>query len=149
MIRPDSNFLTSSPKSAPSKIKMQRNGITCMQLTSPKVHLKDFIKQYTIGTAPFASCPIVRLFMHLLANAPQWRFTCPTNNRRSRYCFLKKMKIWQNIEESIPKHVPQIVPYSWSICPFKMMLCPWKKDWNPRLTSEKYGMYAIEICCLS
>ena len=32
--RPDTNLLRSSPKSAPSKIKTQRNGITCMHLTS-------------------------------------------------------------------------------------------------------------------
>ena len=24
-----------------------------------------------------------------------------------------------------------------------MKLCLWKNDWNPRLTSEKYGMYGI------
>ena len=40
------NFLTSSPKSAPFKIKTQRNGITCMQLTSPKVHLPQTIHDW-------------------------------------------------------------------------------------------------------
>ena len=43
IIRSDTNFLTSSPKSAPSKIKTQRNGITCMQLTSPKMPLSKTI----------------------------------------------------------------------------------------------------------
>ena len=43
VIRTDTNFLTSSPKSAPSKIKTQRNGITCMQLTSPKMPLSKTI----------------------------------------------------------------------------------------------------------
>ena len=46
IIRSDTNFLTSSPKSAPSKIKTQRNGITCMQLTSPKVHLSQTIHDW-------------------------------------------------------------------------------------------------------
>ena len=38
--------MTSSPKSVPSKIKTQRNGITCMQLTSPKVHLSQTIHDW-------------------------------------------------------------------------------------------------------
>ena len=46
VIRPDTNFSTSSPKSVPSKIKTQRNGITCMQLTSPKVHLSQTIHDW-------------------------------------------------------------------------------------------------------
>ena len=73
IIRSDMNFLTSSPKSAPSKIKTQKNGITCMQLNSPKVHLCQTIHDW------HRPLRIVRLFMHLLANAPQWRVTCPTN----------------------------------------------------------------------
>ena len=42
-IRPDTNFLTSSTKSVPSKIKTQRSGITCMQLTSPEMPLSKTI----------------------------------------------------------------------------------------------------------
>ena len=73
IIRPDTNFWTSSPKSAPSKIKTKRNGITYRLL--PQRCL--FLKQYTISSAPFRDLPLVRLFMHFPASKRRWRLTCP------------------------------------------------------------------------
>ena len=68
IIRPDTNFLTSSPKSAPSKTKTQRNGITCMQLNSPKMPLS---KKNTRSAPPpsqiFLSCGYLCIFQQ--ANA--------------------------------------------------------------------------------
>ena len=60
LIRPGTNFLTSSPKSAQSKIKTQRNGITCMQLTSPKVAPPP--------SEIFFSCGYIRIFEQEGAN---------------------------------------------------------------------------------
>ena len=79
IIRPDTNFLTSSPESAPSKIKTQRNGITCMQLTSPKVHLSQTIHDWH---RPLSIVPYRAIIYASFSKRTQWRFTCPANRYR-------------------------------------------------------------------
>ena len=50
---------------------------------------------------------------------------------------LKKMKMWQNTEEPIPKHVPKIVPFSWSIYPLRWCFVP-EKWLKSQIDSEGY-----------
>ena len=68
MIRPDTNFLTLSPNSAPLEIKTQWKGITYMQITSPRCLL---LKQYMISSASplprSSSCAIIYAFSSKLA----------------------------------------------------------------------------------
>ena len=67
-------FLTSSPNKRSIRDKTQRIRINRMRLTSPKVHLSRTIHDWL---RQFVPCRIVRLFMHLSANAPQWRLRGP------------------------------------------------------------------------
>ena len=68
------NFWTLSPNSAPFEIKTQWNGITCIQLTSPKVpHSKTIHDQLRL----FRYIPLVQLFMYFPATAPESRFSRP------------------------------------------------------------------------
>ena len=62
IIRPDQNFFTLSPKSTPSKINTQRNGITCMQLTSPKVPLSKTIHDQFRPLPRSSSCAVIYAF---------------------------------------------------------------------------------------
>ena len=64
MIRPDTNFVTSFPNSAQFDIKTQWNGITCMQLTSPKVPPSKTIHDLLLRR--FWDLPCVWLFLHFL-----------------------------------------------------------------------------------
>ena len=68
IIRLDTNCLTSSPKSDPSKINKQGNSITCMQHTSPKVPLSKTIHDQLRPLPRSCSRAIVYAFP---ASAPQ------------------------------------------------------------------------------
>ena len=78
IIKPDTNVFTSSPISAPLEIKTQWKGITCMQLTSPKMPPSRTMYDQL---APFRDVRFVRLFMHFPATKPR-----PNGSYIGRFC---------------------------------------------------------------
>ena len=67
IIRPDTYFLTWSPKSALFKIKTQWNGITCMHLTFPQVPPSKTIHDQLHPLPRSSSCAIIYAFSSKLA----------------------------------------------------------------------------------